>query len=95
MQANSVRCTTVFEVLLVSEVCSLRWVYHDASRGKPLPTGAVAGGHLADGTPLYVAVIYATANLHVIGYYNHAIGMGTCNYQGVTNAQEMELLVAL
>ena len=43
VQANSVHCTTVFEVLLVNEVCSLKWVYHDASRGKPLPTGAVAG----------------------------------------------------
>ena len=57
----------VFDVLVVNKACSLRWVYYDASSDKLLPIGAIKGGHWADGTPLYVAVIYTT---HDSGPFN-------------------------
>ena len=83
----------LFEVLAVNEACSLRWVYYDASRSDPLPTGAIQGGHWSDGTPLYVALVYASADRHVVGYYNYATRMGTCDYNGENNKQDIELLI--
>ena len=38
--------------------------------GTPVPEGAVVGGQLADGTPLYVAVALSQHMLRPIGYYN-------------------------
>ena len=82
-----------FDVLVVYEACSLRWVYYDASNGNPLPTGAIQGGHWAEGTPLYVAAIYIRDDRRVVGYYNHETQMGTCEYRGVNNEQHMDILV--
>ena len=84
-----------FEMLVVDDSCSMRWVYYDASTGDPLPTGAIQGGYLADRTPLYVAVIHARENRRVPGYYNHATRMGTCEYFGETTVQQVDLLIAV
>ena len=83
---------SLFDVLVVHESCSLRWVFYDASNGNPLPTGAIQGGHLTDGTPLYVALMHATDIRRVIGYYNHDARMGTCEYGGVHSRQLMNIL---
>ena len=93
IKSGSVTYSSTFEVLAVNEACSLRWVYYDASRSDPLPTGAIQGGQWSDGTPLYVALIYARVDKHVVGYYNHATRMGTCDYSGENNIQDIELLI--
>ena len=66
---------------------------HSLLCSDPLPTGAIQGGQWSDGTPLYVALGYARVDKHVIGYYNHATRIGTCDYFGVNNVQNLELLV--
>ena len=93
IKSGSVTYSSTFEVLAVNKACSLRWVYYDASSSDPLPTGAIQGGHWSDGTPLYVALIYARADRHVVRYYNHATRMGTCDYSGENNKQNLELLI--
>ena len=93
IKSGSVTYSSTFEVLAVNEACSLRWVYYDASRSDPLPTGVIQGGQRSDGTPLYVALIYARVDRHIVGYYNHATRMGTCDYGVEHNAQLMELLI--
>ena len=90
---SGVTYSSTFEVLTVNENCSLRWVYYDASSSDPLPVGAIQGGQWSDGTPLYVALVYATLDRHVVGYYNHATRMGTCDYSGEKNIQDIELLI--
>ena len=93
VKSGSVTYSSTFEILVVNKACSLRWVYYDASSSNPLPTGAIQGGQLSDETPLYVALIYATVDRHVVGYYNHATRMGTCDYGGEYNVHIMELLI--
>ena len=83
-----------FDILVVDEMCSLRWVFYDASVGDPLPSGAIQGGQWTDGTPLYVATVYAGDGRIVPGNYNHATRMGSCDCLG-TFHQRMDLLVAL
>ena len=92
IKSGSVTYSSTFEVLVVNEACSLRWLYYDASSSDPLPTGAIQGGKRSDGTPLYVALIYARVDRHVVGYYNPATRMGTCDYNGENNKQDIELL---
>ena len=93
IKSGSVTYSSTFEVLAVNEACSLRWLYYDASSSDPLPNGKIQGGQRSDGTPLYVALIYARVDRHVVGYYNHATRMGTCDYGGEQNVQIMELLI--
>ena len=85
VQNNMAFSDRQFEVLVVKESCSVRWVYYDASSGNPMTPGAIVGGHLIDGTPLYVAIACLTENYHVAGYYNHETRMGTCLYGRVRN----------
>ena len=51
---------------------SFKWVRY--TTGTPVPKGAVVGGHLADGTPLYVAIPLGLSSRRLIGYYDPAIG---------------------
>ena len=57
-----------WQVLLISKGCSTSWLpYNPLS--EPLPTSVILGGHLEDGTPLYVARrLYGS--LYVSGFYN-------------------------
>ena len=80
VQNNTKFVSSVFEVLVVKKSCSVRWVNYDASSGNPLPPGAILGGHLADGMPLYVAITCLSANWQVAGYYNHETRTGTCQW---------------
>ena len=95
VQNNAQFSDSVFEVLVVKESCSLRWVNYNASSGNPLPPGAILGGHLADGTLLYVALFQVAASRKMVGYYNDETRMGTCSFYGVRNIQDsMEILAA-
>ena len=80
VQNNTKFMSKAIEVLVAKESCSLRWVNYDASSGNALPPGAILGGHLADGTPLYVAIPCLTSTGDVAGYYNHDTRGGTCHY---------------
>ena len=93
IKSGGVTYSSTFEILTVNEACSLRWVYYDASSSDPLPNGTIHGGQRSDGTPLYVALISAGVDRNVVGYYNHATRMGTCDYGGEHNIQIMELLI--
>ena len=86
---------TAFEVLLVKESCSLSWVYYNASSGNAMPPGAIMGGHLADGTQLYVAIAYMTDTVNLLGFYNQRTRMGAYYHNGVQNTQGgMKILTA-
>ena len=96
IKTGSVVYNVEFEALVVNQACSLQWVYYDASSDNPLPIGAIRGGQWADGIPLYVSVIYARDDRRVIGYYNHEIRMGTCDYMGAEcNKRDMDILVVV
>ena len=93
IQNNTKLATGTFDVLVVNEVCSLVWVYYDAASGKPMPPGAILGGHLADGTPLYVAAVnLSKRRSFLVGYYNHVTRKATCYLSGVHDVQQMSLL---
>ena len=51
---------------------SFKWVRY--TTGTPVPKGAVVGDHLADGTPLYVAIPLSLSSRRLIGYYDPSIG---------------------
>ena len=94
VQDNSIISKNAFDVLVVNEACSLLWVDYDASSGNSMPPGAVVGGHLADKTPLHVAVIFVGEHYHVIGYYNHVSKVGICDYATrVTINQIVKILI--
>ena len=60
-----------------------------------MPPGAIMGGHLADETPLYVAVAYMSDTVNLLGFYNHETRMGTYYHNGVQNTPGgMKILTA-
>ena len=59
---------SMWEHMVVDPACSYMWVGFRA--GDPIPGGAVIGGHLTDGTPLYVVVTLGAIGRRPIGYYN-------------------------
>ena len=96
VQNNDEFSHIVFEVLVVNKSCSLGWVNYNASSGNPLHPGAILGGHLADGTLVYVALFPVTSSRKLVGYYNHETRLGTFYYYKVRNTQgSMEILTAL
>ena len=95
VQDNRKITSRVFEVLSVKESCSLNWVHYDASSGNAMPSGAILGGHLVDGTPLYVAIPYVSDTKDAAGYYNHETRIAICYHNQVENTQgNMKILVA-
>ena len=59
-----------WQQMVFEPICSFQWARYRA--GDPIPEGAVVGGHLADGTPLYVVMTRSLTNRRPIGYYNPA-----------------------
>ena len=64
------------EYLLVHPACLVMWVSWDSTSGSHLPTGAIVGGHLANGSPLYIAKGWAKLDTMKIGYYNPVTSRG-------------------
>ena len=81
------------ELLLKDATCPLPWMPYTA--GEPLPLGAVAGGHLADGSAIYVAKIISGGWLVVFGYYNPESAIAYYESFGVHTATSMDILVLL
>ena len=71
------------EILTKDTACPLPWMPYTA--GEPLPSGAVAGGHLADGSALYVMKI-ADNPKESLAYYEHS---------GARTTTSMEMLILL
>ena len=59
-----------WQQMVVEPSCNFKWIRYRA--GDPIPDGAVVGGHLANGTPLYVVVTLLLTDKRQIGYYNPA-----------------------
>ena len=80
------------EILTSENACSVLWM--DYTAGKALHVGAVAGGHLADGTVTYVAKIMHNGQ-HVFGYYNSKRELAYYELSGVHTAASMQILVLM
>ena len=65
--------TTYSEYLYVSPGSPILWVPWSSTSGADLPTGAIMGGHLDDGTDLYVAKMLV-GNSMLLGYHNPKTG---------------------
>ena len=73
---GSKQMTDTGEYLLVHPTCSVLWLAWDTTSGSDLPTGAIVGGHLANGSPVYVAKGWAKTGIMKIGYYNPETAKG-------------------
>ena len=81
-----------FEVLLINDHCSMRWVNHPFVFPRPpIPDGAVEGGRLADGKVLHMIRVNDN-NKHVIGYFHAEFG-GVCNMDGLLFTSLLDFLV--
>ena len=80
------------ELLIKDATCSLPWMPYIA--GEPLPFGAVAGGHLADGTATYVAKVIRN-RYAVIGHYNPKSPLAYHEFGGIHTPISMDILVLL
>ena len=66
---GSKRITNNMEYLDIHPSCFAVWVPHNSGLGMDLPDGAVQGGWLSDGTPLYVTRAMGTSSTQM-GYYD-------------------------
>ena len=80
------------EVLTKNVVCIVRWLPYTA--GEPLPHGAVTGGHLADGSAVYVVKVTDNNN-PFFGYYNPKSALAYYEYEGARTTALLEILILL
>ena len=82
------------EVLTVDDACT--WIWLPYTSGEALPVGAVIGGHLGSGSPIYVAkmVDHQYGKL-AIGYYSTEIDLGNYELHGAKTTTTMDILVML
>ena len=83
---------TVLEVLTTAAGCPIFWVPYTG--GKPIPSGAVVGGYLTEGTATYVAR-KSFNDIWSCGYYNTETEMIYYEYDGVKTSNTMEVLVLI
>ena len=82
------------EVLTIDEVCTCTWLPYTS--GEVLPTGAVIGGNLVSGSPLYVAKMYNNGlGISAFGYYSTESSMGYYELLGARATSTMDILVIL
>ena len=81
------------ELLLKDATCPLPWMPYTA--GEPLPSGAVAGGRLTDGSAMYVAKIISGKGHVVFGYYNPKPALAYYESNGIHTTTSMDILVLL
>ena len=83
-------------LLMSDPACTLSWLQYIPHT--EIPSGAVIGGHLADGSPTYVAKVYHTRNGNnylVPGYYNTKTGMAYAEAWGPQTSTDMMMLILL
>ena len=86
---------SVTEFLWVSPGCPILWVPLSGIPGADLPTGALVGGHLDDGTHLYVAKAWVANAVFRLGYYNPVTGLGYFWYYRTRTTSQVSLLMLL
>ena len=86
------------EYLIVDPHCSFQWVTWTSTSGNDLPAGAVMGGHLDNGVPLYVAKVWLNIldGVWMISYYNPETGQAHLHYvKRVFVTTTMDILVII
>ena len=90
--------TGTAEYLTIDPHCPFKWVTWTNTSGNDLPAGAVMGGHLENGTPLYVAKAWLNlwGGIWMICYYNPETGQAPVHFEGrVYDTTNMDILVIL
>ena len=82
----------VVEVLAIDVACTQLWVVMETESA--LPQGALVGGQLNDGTPLYTARFLVDSGL-VYGYYNPQTRRAHGEQRGIRSSTTCEVLVVL
>ena len=82
------------EYLDIHPSCFAVWVLYNSGLGMDLPDGAVKGGWLSDGTPLYVARVMGIRGTS-LGYYNPSMDKGIIGDGGQIIRDVMEILVLM
>ena len=80
------------ELLIKDATCPLPWIPYTA--GEPLPFGAVAGGHLDDGSATYVAKVIHNGYA-VFGYYNPTSYLAFYETNGIHTTTSMDILMLI
>ena len=84
------------ELLMADPACTLSWVQHIPHT--EIPSGAVIGGHLADGSPTHVAKTHYTRNGNnylVLGYYEPNTGLAYFEAWGPKTSTDIMILILL
>ena len=79
--------------LTTNPACTIPWMPYTA--GASIPHGAVIGGHLADGTHLYVAWVDDGTHRPAYGYYNPSSEVAHYEIDGGWTTTTMRLLILL
>ena len=70
------RSSTIGEYIFVNPGCPILWVPWNGTSGVDLPKGALVGGHLAEGSDVYIAKAWVANTFSRLGYYNPVTGRG-------------------
>ena len=81
------------EVLTIDDACTWSWLTYTS--GEVLPVGAVIGGHLNSGSPIYVAKMHNGLVEPAFGYYSTDNSLGNYELYGAQTASTMDILVIL
>ena len=92
---SSLRSSTIGEYLFVNPSCPILWVTWNGTSGAFLPKGALVGGHLADGSDLYIAKAWVGNTVFRLGYYNPVTGRGYFWFIVAYETSQVSLLVLL
>ena len=80
------------ELLMADPGCTLSWVSYTPHT--VIPSQAVMGGRLADGSPTYVVTAYAPVR-NALGYYDSTTGVAHYEYYGPQTSTNMTMLILL
>ena len=93
-EGNGKRITNKIEYFDIHPTCFGRWVTFRGGLGRDLPSGAVKGGTLTNGIPLYVVKAQHQGGDHAsLGYYNSELDRAVITVGGEEIHEEMEILV--
>ena len=81
------------ELLMKDPTCTLTWLQYTPH--DEIPTGAVIGGRLIDGSPTYVVMIPFESNHLAFGYYDIMTALGHYEFYGAHTASNMFMLILL
>ena len=84
------------ELLMADPNCKLSWVQYTPH--SKIPSGAVIGRHLANGSPTYVLKVHHVRHeksYAVPGYYSTETGMAHIKFYGPQALTDMMILILL